>query len=82
MFKVGENDISNAIQTAAFQTLSKYYLFFNLFLYEFHFVLSNLKKNSNYKSWKVPYVVETSKSLTGHHRVCCGMGGGSDLLDI
>ena len=44
MFKVGENDISNAIQTAAFQTLSKYYLFFNLFLYEFHFVLSKLEK--------------------------------------
>ena len=40
MFKVGENDISNAIQTAAFQTLSKYYLFCNLFLYEFDFVLS------------------------------------------
>ena len=46
MFKVGENDISNAIQTAAFQTLSKYYLFCNLFLYEFDFVLSKLEKKT------------------------------------
>ena len=54
----------------------------DLSLYQFDFFYLNLKKKrNNCKSWKVPYVIKTSQSLTGHHRVCCGVGGGSDLLD-
>ena len=57
----------NALQTYPYISL----MFFNL----------NLKKKNNCKSWKVPYVIKVSQSLTGHHRICCGVGEGSDLLD-
>ena len=67
MFKAGEKTSVNALQTYPYISLIFFYL--------------NLKKKHNCKSWKVPYVIKTSQSVTGHHRICCGVGGGSDLLD-